>query len=172
VAQQIFILRDPLRCSGCRLCEVACSLHHEGTVWPEASRIRVFELYPGVDVPQTCAQCRDYPCIKACGQAALRVDEKTGAVIVDEAKCTGCGDCVRACPGKVMRLHPKTGKAMVCDLCGGEPECVKACQDAGFHALQVVPYESVALKIYSIFPEEVARRLHETLYGGEEVFLG
>ncbi|MGC8986756.1 4Fe-4S dicluster domain-containing protein [Infirmifilum sp.] len=172
MAQQIFILRDPLRCSGCRLCEVACSLHHEGTVWPEASRIRVFELYPGVDVPQTCAQCRDYPCVKACGQAALRVDEKTGAVIVDEAKCTGCGDCVRACPGKVMRLHPKTGKAMVCDLCGGEPECVKACQDAGFHALQVVPYESVALKIYSIFPEEVARRLHETLYGGEEVFLG
>ena len=86
-------------------------------------------------------------------------------MLVDESKCTGCGDCVRACPGKVMRLHPRTSKAMVCDLCGGEPECVKACSDAGFFALKVVPYESVSLKIYSVFPEEVSRRLHETLYG-------
>ncbi|MEZ0346829.1 MAG: 4Fe-4S dicluster domain-containing protein [Infirmifilum sp.] len=169
MVEPIFILRDPLRCSGCRLCEVSCSLKHEGTVWPEASRIRIIELYPGVDVPHTCAQCRDYPCIKACSYGALRTDNTTGAVLVDEAKCVSCGDCVRACPGKVMRLHPRTRKAMVCDLCGGEPECVKACQDAGYYALRIVPYESTAFKLYSTFPEEVSKRLYETLYGDEWV---
>jgi Fe-S-cluster-containing hydrogenase component 2 len=166
--QPIFILRDPLKCSGCRLCEVACSLKHEGTVWPEASRIRVFEFFPGVDVPHLCTQCRDYPCVKACKYSALRVDDSTGAVLVDEEKCTGCGDCVRACPGRVMRLHPKTGKALVCDLCGGEPECVKACQEAGYGALRVVPYRSVSFKLYSTLPEAIAQRLYETMYGGGE----
>lgn len=95
------------------------------------------------------------------------MDERTGAVLVEEEKCTSCGACVRACPGKVMRLHPRTRKAMVCDLCGGEPECVKACESAGYFALRVVPYESVAYKVYSVFPEEVSRRLFETMFGYE-----
>jgi Fe-S-cluster-containing hydrogenase component 2 len=162
----IFILRDPLKCTGCRLCEVACSLKKEGAVWPEASRIRVYELFPGVDVPHTCAQCRDYPCVKACQFGALRVDDVTGAVLVDAEKCTSCGSCVRACPGKVMRLHPGTGKAMVCDLCGGDPECVRACREAGFNALTVIPYDRVSYNVYSVVPDEVHRRLYETLFGG------
>lgn len=165
MSKPLFILRDPLKCSGCRLCEVACSLKHEGTVWPEASRIKVFELFPGVDVPHTCAQCRDYPCVKACGYGALKPDERTGAVLVDAEKCVSCGGCVKACPGKVMRLHPATRKAMVCDLCGGDPECVKVCVEAGFNALAVIPYESVTLHVYSIVPDEVSRRLYETLFG-------
>lgn len=134
-------------------------------MWPEASRIKVFELFPGVDVPHTCAQCRDYPCVKACGYGALKPDERTGAVLVDAEKCVSCGGCVKACPGKVMRLHPATRKAMVCDLCGGDPECVKVCVEAGFNALAVIPYESVTLHVYSIVPDEVSRRLYETLFG-------
>ncbi len=46
------ILVTPDKCSGCRLCEIACSLEHEGIIWPEASRIRIFELLPGgINVP-------------------------------------------------------------------------------------------------------------------------
>lgn len=116
-------------------------------------------------MPHTCAQCRDYPCVKACGHGALKPDDRTGAVLVDREKCVSCGDCVKACPGKVMKLHPATRKALVCDLCGGEPECVKACIEAGFNALAVIPYESVTLHVYSTIPDEVSRRLYETLYG-------
>ncbi|RLG86058.1 MAG: hypothetical protein DRO15_06685, partial [Thermoprotei archaeon] len=43
----IWILRDFERCTGCRLCEMVCSLEHEGVVWFEASRIKVFKLFPG-----------------------------------------------------------------------------------------------------------------------------
>ncbi|MGQ9461025.1 MAG: 4Fe-4S dicluster domain-containing protein, partial [Candidatus Bathyarchaeaceae archaeon] len=37
----IWVVRDYLKCSGCRKCEIACSLFHEKRIWPEASRIRV-----------------------------------------------------------------------------------------------------------------------------------
>ncbi len=167
--RRIFILRDPHRCSGCRLCEVACSLHHEDTVFPEASRIRVIELIPGIDVPHLCAKCPDYPCLKACqreGYNAIRVDEATGAPIVDADKCTGCGACIRACPGKVPRLHPVTRKALICDLCGGDPACVKACRDAGYNALIAVPETDRDLfELYSVMPQFLVERLKETYYG-------
>ena len=45
------IVRDYEKCSGCRRCELACSMHHEEWWWPEASRIRVFMPFPGVEVP-------------------------------------------------------------------------------------------------------------------------
>ena len=45
-----WIARDYLKCSGCRKCEIACSLFHEKRIWPEASRIRVFMLVPGAEV--------------------------------------------------------------------------------------------------------------------------
>ncbi|MBS7657470.1 4Fe-4S dicluster domain-containing protein, partial [Candidatus Bathyarchaeota archaeon] len=64
--QVVWIFRDLLRCSGCRRCELACSLHHEGKMWPEASRIRIFMLFPGAEVIHLCSQCHDYPCVASC----------------------------------------------------------------------------------------------------------
>jgi len=167
-----WIYREPLRCSGCRLCEIACSLHHEGWMWPEASRIRVFMLFPGVEYPHLCSQCDDYPCVKACSVEALTVDEKTKAVLVDREKCTGCGLCITACPGEVPFLHPKDNKATICDLCGGDPECVKVCHEAGYDALQLVR-EGVGSyrKLFARKPEEVSKDIAINLFGekGEEV---
>ncbi len=169
-AGQFWIMRDPLRCSGCRLCEVACSLHHEGTVWPEASRIRVYEPAPGVDVPHLCSQCDDYPCVKACNFDALRVDEKTAAVLVDPEKCTLCGACVVACPGRVPRIVPGKSHVLICDLCGGDPECVKACSRAGYNALTLVPRKPSPLhKLYADHPLETARRLAPHIFGERQV---
>lgn len=42
--RRIWIIRDYVKCSGCRKCEIACSLFHEKRIWPEASRIRIFML--------------------------------------------------------------------------------------------------------------------------------
>lgn len=80
---KVWIGRDYERCSGCRRCKIACSLSHEGLIWPEASRIRVFMLVPGVEVPHLCFQCEDYPCIDACPTGALSINPETGAVETD-----------------------------------------------------------------------------------------
>ena len=90
MSNSIWIVRDYLKCSGCRMCELACSMHHEDWMWPEASRIRVFMPFPGVEVPHFCAQCADYPCVDSCPENALSVDEETSAVLVDREKCTSC----------------------------------------------------------------------------------
>ena len=172
MSKEIWIARDYLRCTGCQRCEIACSLHHEDWMWPEASRIRVFMPFPGVEVPHFCAQCDDYPCVESCPVEALSVDEDTTAVLVDNEKCISCGKCIAACPGHVPFLHPGDNKAVICDLCGGDPECVKVCVEAGYNAIYVVKEkQSVHRKLFATHPVEVAKDLAVNLFGekGEEV---
>ena len=141
-------------------------------MWPEASRIRVFMPFPGVEVPHFCAQCADYPCVDSCPEDALSVDEETSAVLVDREKCTSCGLCIKACPGQVPFLHPGDNKATICDLCGGDPECVKVCREAGYNTLQLVHEEpDVHRKLFSMHPLVVAKDLAVNMFGekGEEV---
>ncbi len=172
MGNSLWIVRDYDRCTGCRRCEIACSLHHEGWIWPEASRVRVFMPFPGVEVPHLCAQCDDYPCVKSCPVNALSIDEDITAVFVDREKCTSCGACIRACPGKVPFLHPGDRKAVICDLCGGDPECVKVCQEAMYDAIRLVREEmSSNRKLFARDPINVARDVAVKLFGekGEEV---
>jgi len=141
-------------------------------MWPEASRIRIFMPFPGVEVPHLCAQCDDYPCVKSCPVEALSVDETTTAVIVNNEKCISCGKCITACPGRVPFLHPKDNKAVICDFCGGDPECVKVCVEAGYDALTLVHEEqNVNRKLFARNPIEVAKDLAVNLFGekGEKV---
>jgi len=163
----IWIDRDYMKCSGCKLCEIACSLKHEGQIWPEASRVRVFMLIPGIEIPHLCVQCYDYPCVSSCPSKALSVDEKTGAVLVDNKVCTACGVCIQKCPGRVPHLHPNRKHVVICDLCGGEPECVKICQKAGFQALKLVtiPRRSDTEKNVCRTPEEITEDLAYNFYG-------
>jgi len=164
--EKLWIARDYLKCSGCRRCEIACSLHHEGIIWPEASRIRVFMLIPGVEIPHFCAQCDDYPCVESCPTGALSVDEKTSAVIVDREKCVGCGICIKACPGKIPHIHPREKYVLICDLCGGKPECVRVCTEAGYNALRLVKEAPlISYKLFAKTPEDLTRALAENLFG-------
>lgn len=166
--ERVWILITPDRCSGCRLCEVACSLEHEGIIWPEASRIRVFEFLPGIDVPHICVQCPDYPCVNSCPTNALSVDERTGAVLIDEDKCIECGACITACPGKVPRIPAGKGSVVICDLCGGSPKCVEICHEAGHDALTLVKgnYRSI-YRTFAIDPVEKAQDLTKKVFGEE-----
>jgi len=168
-----WVIRDYMKCSGCRLCEIACSMKHEGRVWPEASRVRVFMLVPGAEAPHLCTQCSDYPCVSSCPVDALSVDDETGAVIVDEEKCVSCGACIQACPGEVPHLHPEGGRVVICDLCGGDPKCAKVCVEAGYGALSVgTRTSSKNFDLYAIKPEDLTRNLVVNLYGekGEELY--
>lgn len=163
----IWIARNYDKCSGCRKCEIACSIFHEGKIWPEASRIRVFMLFPGIEVPHFCTQCHDYPCVNACPYDALYVNDETGAVNIDRDKCTACGDCIKACPGDIPHLHPEENYILICDLCGEEdPQCVEACQEGGWDALEIVDRtRSPTFKLYAQTPEEITEATGEKLLG-------
>lgn len=172
MSDPVWIAREYERCTGCRLCELACSIHHEGWMWPEASRVKIFMPFPGVEVTHLCAQCDDYPCVASCPVEALSVDENTTAVQVDREKCNSCSACIRACPGTVPFLHPEDNKAVICDLCGGDPECVKICEEAKYYALRLV-HEKMNdhRKHHSRDPIEVAKDLAVKFFAekGEEV---
>lgn len=168
--EPIWIARDLARCSGCRKCEIACSLFHENRIWPDASRIRVFMLVPGLEFPHFCAQCEDYPCVAACPVKALSVSDKTGAVLVDDKTCTACGLCIGACPGSVPHMHPREKHVVICDLCNGNPQCVKVCRQGSWNVLRVVERGDEPYRLYARKPNEITRDLAAKIYGeiGEE----
>lgn len=118
----------PDRCTACRICEIACSFRHHGEINPNKSRIKVnifhedFFFYPSV-----CSQCEDAWCVEICPNYALQKNRKTGVVSVDESRCVGCRMCIQACPFGAMGYDSVKGIAEKCDLCGGDPECVKNC---------------------------------------------
>lgn len=128
MVKRIALVEDPplKTCVGCRTCELACSYYHEKKFNPSKSRIRITHEEAAVSRPIVCAQCTEAPCVRACPEEAIRRDEM-GVVLVDEEKCTGCGECVKACPFGAIWLHPDTGKAIKCDLCHGTPQCVEYC---------------------------------------------
>ena len=163
--EPIWIAKDFARCSGCRKCEIACSLHHEKKIWPEASRVRVFMLVPGAEFPHLCTQCEDYPCVEACPFNALSISRKTGAVLVNKKKCTGCGKCIDTCPGRIPHIHPQTNKILICDLCNGNPRCVNVCQEGGWNVLTTVKRREHPYKLYARKPEDQTRSLAIKLYG-------
>ena len=121
------LVREQL-CSGCRSCEVACVAWHEGRFGTATARIRVTKIEPlGLDHPHVCRQCWQAPCVAACPTGALGRDQTTGAILLSAEACIGCAACVDACPFGVVALHPQNGLALICDLCGGDPACVKRC---------------------------------------------
>ena len=107
---------DHTKCSGCKLCEVACTLKHTEAVNPQRSRIKVFveETFclPVIAGPYTEAACNS-----------------KGTVLVDGHEVDGCVLCRASCPEKTIYKEPDTGIALKCDFCGEppDPECVKWC---------------------------------------------
>jgi len=128
--------------------------------------------FPGLEVPHLCTQCSNYPCVQACPVKALSVNEKTGAVEVDRDKCTACGVCVNACPGGIPHLHPNRKHVLICDLCGGDPECAKICTKLGYDCLTtVVRGPAITYDTYAVKPKDIAKNLATYFFGetGKEV---
>ena len=116
------------KCVGCRICEEICSWIHLGRVQPSKSRIKIKRIHSEYkNIPTVCRQCAKAPCIDACPVGAIHRNSKTNAVIIDEKKCNGCGKCQEVCPFGAIYMDIETNTAFVCDLCGGEPNCVKYC---------------------------------------------
>jgi len=122
------LIVTPDRCTACRTCELACSFRHGRPQEPAVPRIRAFDMGGEPrNVVLTCFQCDDAACVRVCPVAALSRDERTGAVVVAEERCIGCGSCVVACPFGQIEVDPRTDHAFKCDLCGGSPACAAFC---------------------------------------------
>lgn len=114
-------------CARCRTCELMCAFAHHNVGNPKRSRIRVVSLGGGVDIPVTCLNCQDPPCLKICPTGALKRDAPETMVTVDVNLCIGCSMCVQVCPIGAITVDPVDKVALKCDLCGGDPQCVKYC---------------------------------------------
>jgi len=118
------------KCTGCRLCELVCSVMHDGVSNPTRSRIKVVKWESeGLYVPMSCQQCEDAPCLNVCPVKAISRDQDYGFVAVDYEICIGCRSCVAVCPFGAMNYNVIDKKVFKCDLCGGNPQCVRFCEE-------------------------------------------
>jgi carbon-monoxide dehydrogenase iron sulfur subunit len=133
--QRKFVSVDPFKCTGCGICEYACS-QEKGDAWsPLRSRIRVVRVKPLINFSLACRFCEDAKCVTACPEKALSQFENTGVLLVDAKKCKGCDWCVQACPHGGITVHPDLGTAVACDLCDGKPQCVEYCPEEALELL-------------------------------------
>jgi Fe-S-cluster-containing hydrogenase component 2 len=119
---------DKRTCTDCVSCVVVCAEDHTGTSAPSRSRIRILVDVLGADHDaEYCRQCGKAPCAGACPEDAIRFDDGLRIWLVDEDRCTGCGDCVEVCPFNAVHIDPIVGLATMCDLCLGAARCVAVC---------------------------------------------
>ena len=121
---------DYPKCTGCRICEMSCSLSNAEECNSFVSRIRISrhindgKIY---NAPTLCHNCHHPPCENACPTGATQRDPQINAMVVDPELCIGCKGCVFACPFGACFMDPYTDKAFRCDQCSGDPICVKMC---------------------------------------------
>jgi len=134
---------DPEKCTGCRLCETACVIHNEKSCAPEKARIRVTKWEnEGIYIPMVCQQCDVPICETICPMNAIKKDSETGVIVIDDKLCVGCRLCLQFCPFGGIGVDDKTKKIIKCDLCNGEPVCVKFCQPEALQYLDATTLNS------------------------------
>jgi len=131
-----YVERDVETCAGCRTCEAVCTLSHDGVNSPALARTWIIDyILEGRRIEgYTCKQCEGPECLYACPvEGALHIDEATGARVIDPEKCIGCKLCIEACiqyPNSPIKYDAERNIAVKCDLCGGDPLCVKYCPES------------------------------------------
>ncbi len=126
MAQKTFFIRSEF-CSGCGICQLACSLVKEKEANPAMSRVVIKrEVLDGLMVPHICVNCKQPACIDACHRNAITKDKETGWVTIDREKCNNCALCVGACPFNAIVIAPDK-QVLLCDVCGGSPKCAEMC---------------------------------------------
>ncbi len=133
---------DLNRCVNCDDCVRACAAVHGGN----PRFVRAGPTYMNILTASACMHCTEPVCLTDCPTDAITRNEDSGNVLIDEAKCIGCGACAKLCPYDNIRLveiRDEQGervikadsgvpvvKATKCDYCEGlpaGPACARAC---------------------------------------------
>jgi carbon-monoxide dehydrogenase iron sulfur subunit len=151
------LLIDPDKCVGCMLCVMACAMEHGEAIGPVNSRILPIRLKKQeISIPVVCRQCGKPLCADVCPMGALSRQKETGAMVVDIDLCIACGMCNLACPLGGISMDVDAGHAVKCDLCGGDPLCVKFC---AYGALNYITQEEATMEAR----KEAVRKLADML---------
>ena len=152
---------DMNRCYACQACSIACKDWND--IDPGAEKwMCVYEWESGTfptirlnALAFSCAHCENPACASACPEGAIYKEEKYGAVLVDQDKCTGCRNCAEACPYGAPKFasddpHCKMSK---CTMCidrleeGLRPLCAASCP---LRALDFGPIDELVEKYTDI----------------------
>ncbi len=126
--QEKVLVIDQEKCTGCRLCELVCSVYHTGSSNPSRARIKVIKWEDvGLYLPLTCQNCEDPHCVEVCPTKACHRDLERHMVLIDKDKCIGCKTCILACPFGAPLFDKVERVTIKCDYCDGEPQCVRFC---------------------------------------------
>ncbi len=143
---------DLKKCVGCHDCQIGCKDEHVANDWmpyakpqPDTGqfwmKVNQYErgAIPHVKVsyvPVMCQHCENAVCMNACPTPGAMYKRDDGLVLVDPAKCTGCGDCVPACPYGAIFFNKELNIAQKCTGCAhlvdrkwpiAVPRCVDNC---------------------------------------------
>ena len=125
------LIVDPEKCTGCRICEMYCSLHKTDTCNPARARVSVIKWEEqNIIIPVMCQHCQEPLCALVCPVNAIKKNPETGLVATDSDLCVHCHMCIVACPFGGPSLDPIEGKVVRCDLCQSEeggPVCAQVC---------------------------------------------
>ncbi len=124
------IALNPEKCGDCDTCSLVCAVRNLKANNKSKGAIRVSAKfpYPGTHEINLCRQdgCPNQPCLSACPVGAITKNSK-GIVEVDKEKCVLCLACEKACPYGAIFDHADLKHVIHCNLCNGDPECVKWC---------------------------------------------
>ena len=125
---QKIIIVDLKKCMGDRQCVVACSFAKEKLFGLTKGRIFVLkDESQCFSMPVLCEHCENPPCQIVCPVRAISKDPETGIVRINYDRCIGCKECMWVCPFGVVTIDLERHQVVKCDLCDGDPLCVKFC---------------------------------------------
>ena len=70
----------------------------------------------------------------------------------DTDTCTECGICVKVCKYNAIKVGE--AKALVCDLCGGDPQCVARCPTGALEYVEMPEFTETPVEAFSRLKEE------------------
>ena len=124
----VFIKTNFDLCTGCSLCQLACSARLLGGYNPHRAVLKIQHRSENLyHFPVVCNQCTNAYCANVCPVEAIRREPATGAMVVDHDTCVACNQCHRYCPIHVVGVDASLKKSIKCDLCHGSPQCVHVC---------------------------------------------
>jgi Fe-S-cluster-containing dehydrogenase component len=158
-------VHDLETCVGCHACVIACANEnalHDGRLWRQIVSYNPARhpAQPTFHLSIACNHCLDAPCLRHCPALAIARDPRTGAVLIDDARCIGCRYCGWVCPFDAPRFDPSRGVMTKCTLCSGrlaagrQPACTSLCPTGALSLDGHVPSDGVAL---AAFPRTDAR---------------